>query len=449
LSSAAVTPRAKGRPLPAWLLVFAWLSGAQGAAAASAPYFYPFVNPYEATVLALPQAFEAPMPAQVPTRVFTLTVFPERKIPDVFWYEKGLICSLAYQERRAPLIFLLAGAGSRFDSFRMVKFQKLLHQAGFHVIALSSPTHMNFVVHASTGPPGDPVEDARDLYRVMELAYEKVRPTIQVSSFALAGYSLGAFHAAFVARLDEEQGRFNFNKVLLVNPPVELYGAASNLDQLLVDNVPGGIAGFDTWLRASLTRLLALRNTMGRTELGGDVIYEVYKRESPNEETLAAVIGLVFRMAAAHMIFAADVMNGGGYIVPRNARLTNSTSLTRFAMVAYRTTFRDYFEEYFLPERQRREPGLTREALLDRMSLRSLEPYLRAAGKFALVHNEDDIILAAGEIDYLRGIFGARAHIFPTGGHMGNAFHPTVVGVMLDELVGPSGTARAGPAVVR
>jgi hypothetical protein len=280
----------------------------------------------------------------------------------------------------------------------------------------------------------------------MALAYEKVRPTIEVSSFALAGYSLGAFHAAFLARLDEEQRRFNFGKVLLVNPPVGLDGAASNLDRLLVENVPGGNAGFDAWLRASLIRLVSVATTTGRPDFAGDVLYEVYKRESPDEETLAAVIGLVFRMAAAHMIFAADVMNGGGYIVPRNARLTTSTSLTRFAMVAYRTTFRDYFEEYFLPERQRREPGLTREALLARMSLKSLEPYLRASGKFTLVHNEDDIILTAGEIDYLRGVFGARAHIFPTGGHLGNAFHPAVVGVMLDELAGVGGTARARTA---
>jgi hypothetical protein len=361
-------------------------------------------------------------------------VFPERKIPEVFWYEDGLPCSLAYRDGKAPLVFLVAGTGARYDSPRMVQLQKLLHQAGFHVVAITSPTHMDFVVNAASGLPGDSLDDARDLYRVMERAYEKVRKRVEVSSVALAGYSLGAFNAAFVARLDESERRLGFRKVLLVNPPVDLYSAVSALDRLLVDNIPGGPDGFDAWLRSALARLIALRGELARTELTGDVLYQAYKRLTPDEPTLAAVIGLVFRMTAAHMLFTADVMNGGGYIVPRNAGLDSSTSLARFATVAYRTRFSDYFEECLLPDRQRREPGLTREALLDRLSLRGLEPYLRAADKIGLVHNEDDLILAPGEIEYLQGVFGARARVFPTGGHMGNTFHPDVVRAMLDLL---------------
>ena len=34
--------------------------------------------------------------------------------------------------------------------------------------------------------------------------------------------------------------------------------------------------------------------------------------------------------------------------------------------------------------------------------------------------NADEIILAPGELEYLRDVFGARAKIFPTGGHGGN-----------------------------
>jgi hypothetical protein len=38
--------------------------------------------------------------------------------------------------------------------------------------------------------------------------------------------------------------------------------------------------------------------------------------------------GLSFRMDSANMIFTADVMNGGGYIVPTGAAEQSSTSLT-------------------------------------------------------------------------------------------------------------------------
>ena len=416
------------------ILVMVCLWRPPSAMAASQAYFYPFVNPYEATVLELPPAFEVSLPSSVPTEEFALTVFPERKIPEVFWYENGLICSLAYQDRKAPLIFLVAGAGSGYNSPRMVKLQKLFHQAGFHVISITSPTHMNFVVNASAGLPGDSMGDAQDLYRVMGLAHEKVRARVEVSSFALAGYSLGAFNAAFVSKLDDEQRRFNFRKVLLINPPVDLYNSVSALDRLLVENIPGGMDHFEVWFRSILVRLIAVARDLGQAQLSGEFLYEAYKRNPPNEETLAALIGLVFRMGAAHMIFTADVMNGGGYIVPKHARLTGFTSLTRFALVSYRTRFEDYFDEYFFPDRQQREPTLTRQALLDRLSLRSLDPYLRAAEKIGLIHNEDDIILAPGEIEYLQGVFGARARVFPTGGHMGNTFHPDVVRAMLDLL---------------
>jgi pimeloyl-ACP methyl ester carboxylesterase len=420
----------------AWVSLMACLWWVQPAAAASQPYSYPFVNPYEATVLELPKAFEVQFPEEVPTREFTLRVFPAREIPEVFWYEDGLVCSLAHQDHKAPLIFVIAGTGSRYNSPLMVKLQKVLYQAGFHVLSLTSPTHMDFVVNAATGLPGDSLEDAQDLYRVMELAYEKVRPTIDVSSFALTGYSLGGFNAAVLAKLDDEQKRFNFRRVLLINPPVSVYLSASILDEMLVDNIPGGMDKFDPWLRSVLEQLLSVSGALGLTDLTGDYLYAAYKRLRPSEETLAALIGLVFRLSAANMMFAADVMNGGGYIVPKHARLTATTSLTRFAEVSFRTSFIDYFNEYLLPYRQRREPGLTRREFVDRLSLRSIEAYLSGADKIGLLHNADDITLAPGEIAYLEGIFGARAQVFPTGGHLGNLFQPAVVRAMVNFLTG-------------
>ncbi len=420
----------------AWVSLMACLWWVQHAAAASPPYAYPFANPYEATVLGLPSDAEVQLPAEVPSRVFTVKVFPAREIPGVFWYEDGLVCSLAQQDHQAPLIFLIAGTGSRYDSPLMVKLRKVLHQAGFHVLSITSPTHMDFIVNAATGLPGDPLEDARDLYRVMEAAYETVRPTIDASSFALTGYSLGGFNAAVIAKLDDERKRFNFSRVLLINPPVSVYLSASILDQLLADNIPGGTDQFDPWLRSVLRQLLSVGGALGLAELSGEYLYAAYKRLKPSEETLAALIGLVFRLSAANMMFTADVMNGGGYIVPKNARLTAATSLTRFAEVAFRTSFNDYFNEYLLPYRRQREPGLTRQAFVDRLSLRSIEPYLKGADRIGLVHNEDDITLAPGEVAYLKGIFGTRARVFPTGGHLGNLFQPAVAGAVVDFLTG-------------
>jgi hypothetical protein len=34
--------------------------------------------------------------------------------------------------------------------------------------------------------------------------------------------------------------------------------------------------------------------------------------------------------------------------------------------------------------------------------------------------NEDDLILAPGDIAFLKSVFGSRAKIYPIGGHCGN-----------------------------
>ncbi len=70
------------------------------------------------------------------------------------------------------------------------------------------------------------------------------------------------------------------------------------------------------------------------------------------------------------------------------------------------------------------------------MSLRHIEPYLKSAKKIGLLHNEDDIILLPGEIEYLEELFGARAKIFPTGGHLGNMNHQDVVNFMVQFFSG-------------
>ena len=100
---------------------------------------------------------------------------------------------------------------------------RMFDKIGFHVITLPSPTHQNFIVTASaTSVPGLITEDATDLYRAMQLAYDQVKAEIEVTAFDLAGYSLGAAQAAFVAKLDDERARVRLPARLLINPPVNL-----------------------------------------------------------------------------------------------------------------------------------------------------------------------------------------------------------------------------------
>jgi pimeloyl-ACP methyl ester carboxylesterase len=132
------------------------------------------------------------------------------------------------------------------------------------------------------------------------------------------------------------------------------------------------------------------------------------------------------------MVFASDVLTRAGYVIPSNLELGRHDSMTDYSKVFMRLSFLDYFNGIFLPHFQKQEPGLKEADLIQKMSLKHIENYLRTSPKLGLIHNEDDIILRPGEIDYLRDVFGSRAHIFPHGGHCGNMAYPDNTAAMIE-----------------
>jgi hypothetical protein len=397
------------------------------------PYDYPFVNPYEATVIGTPEIYKAEMPENPRVKQMELTVFKDRKIPEIFWYSPKLRYSLAFQQKKAPMIINIAGTGAAYDSTKMRFMQTAFYNAGFHVLSLSSPTHPNFIITASESMvPGHIEEDSRDLYRVMQLAWDQVKDKVNVSEFYLTGYSLGGAQSAFVARLDETKKKFNFKKVLMINPPVSLFNSVILLDELLEENVPGGIDQIDLFFDQVYQKITGIFSSESRVDLSDpDLLYNLYKKDPPKETTLAAIIGISFRISSSNMLFVSDVMSGGNFIVPSNQKLTVTTSLTDYGIVAFRTSFEDYFNDVFFPYFRAKQPGLNRQALIGQTSLESIAAYLEKTEKISVITNEDDIILKEGEIDFFRNTFAQRALIYSIGGHCGNMEHQKNVEQMI------------------
>jgi hypothetical protein len=417
------------------LLIFL-LSGAWSQANA---YDYPFKDPYLATVIGTPSEFQPKLPEKIDYKMLSFKVFPEREIPSVFWHQKEFRYSLTYQKGEAPLIFVIAGTGSSFYSANMIFFQRIFYQAGFHVICLPSPTHMNFITSASaTSLPGNIIADAVDLYRVMTMAWEQVKDRIKVSEFYLTGYSLGASEAAFVAKLDEEKRSFNFKKVLMINPSVSLHSSAKILDQMLLAALPGGLKDFNGWLDRILGRFGEFFKETGSVDLGHDFLYDVYKHvnktRSPKQEDLATMIGTAFRISSNNMLFTSDVMTNAGLIVPKNLVLGSADSLYEYFRVASYTTFIDYFDYLLFPYYKAKYPELTQQRAIEIDSLYYIEAYLRNSPKIGLMGNEDDFILTPEELNFLKYVFGSRAKIYPHGGHCGNMSYTENVEYMLNFL---------------
>ena len=133
-----------------FLLIYIFCLAAVSVVNAS-DYNYPISDPYKATILGTPPPFMPPLPEadDMDVTILEMVVFPDREIPEAFWYENTLSYSLAEQEGKAPLIFVIAGTGARYDSAKNTGMQKAFYQAGFHVILLSSPTHPSFIPSAA------------------------------------------------------------------------------------------------------------------------------------------------------------------------------------------------------------------------------------------------------------------------------------------------------------
>jgi esterase/lipase len=406
------------------LLILVTAAGLLVAGRATA-YGFPFEDPLLATVVGTPSPYQADLPEDPPREVLEITLRPAEEIPDIFWYDRTLRSSFLKQNQPAPLIFVIAGTGGGHTGRTVDILQKVFYQAGFHVIVLPSPTHSNFVTAASaTSVPGHAYDDAKDLYKVMEAAYAQVKDRIEVTDFFLTGFSLGGFNAAFIARLDEQRRSFNFKKVLMLCPPVSLYNSVNILDAMLDDNVPMDAAGIGAHMEHVIGKLGEVYQENQHVEFVGDFLYTAYQQLSPDEEALKGLIGLVFRFASVNMAFTSDVMSNAGYLVRKNTRLSTPTSLTPFAITGFRTTFANYLDGIMLPYFSARDTGLNRDRLIALSSLQEIEPYLSAADHIGMMTNADEIILAPGELDYLRKLFGDRAKVYPRGGHCGNLAYP-------------------------
>ena len=397
-------------------------------------YQFPLHNPFEATIAGTPSALRPVLPddADIKQRDYSVRLRPEREynLPSNFWPVKTFRYRLAKQKGPAPLIFIIAGTGAHYSSSTMEYLKKRFYGAGFHVAQSSSPTAYDFMVGASPyATPGYSPQDARDIYSVMQ-AIKKQHDNLQVSDWHLTGYSLGGLQAAFVSHLDEQEQAFNFKRVLLLNPPVNLYTSVSNLNKLVNTQVLEA-AETRTFYQLLLEKLTNHFNSKGRFDFDEAMLFELQNSSQRlTENELAMLIGSLFRFIAADINFTSDLINRRGMITPIQKKIYDGTNLTPYFKQALMCDFECYIDKQLLPlwrvhfkgplnpEATADEDDL--ETLIQATSLYALKDYLASSTKIGAMHNADDIILGTGDIRFLKEHLGERFTLYPYGGHLGN-----------------------------
>lgn len=395
-------------------------------------YNFPIDDPYSATIIGSATMMTPGVSENIPLKVYEIQIKDKKEIPDVFWYASKFKFSFSKQKnKKAPLIFVLAGTGSDYSAIRVKFMQRIFHDAGYHTIAISSQMSQQFMISASTNAiPGMLIRDNEDIYKAMKLAYNKIKDQVDVTDFYIMGYSLGGANAAVLSYIDEKEKAFNFKRVFMVNPPVELYDSAVKLDKYLDDYTGGKSAGIEKLLNTTLAKVKG-GLTSEYANIGADTIYEIVKGDILSEAEKKAYIGLAFRLTSTDLNFISDFITKSHIYTKNPEKVDKFTNMKEYFKAVNFATFEDYVNKIGFPYYKKYNKDFTIEDLKREASLRVIEDYLRTSPKIAAVTNADELILNEKDIDYLKDIFKDRLIIYPKGGHCGNMFYKENVDVMV------------------
>ena len=395
-------------------------------------YNFPIDDPYSATIIGSATMMTPGVSENIPLKVYEIQIKDKKEIPDIFWYASKFKFSFSKQKnKKAPLIFVLAGTGSDYSAVRVKFMQRIFHDAGYHTIAISSQMSQQFMISASTNAiPGMLIRDNEDIYKAMKLAYNKIKDQVDVTDFYIMGYSLGGTNAAVLSYIDEKEKAFNFKRVFMVNPPVELYDSAVKLDKYLDDYTGGKSAGIEKLLNSTLARLKGSL-TSEYANIGADTIYEIVKGDILSEAEKKAYIGLAFRLTSTDLNFISDFITKSHVYTKNPEKVNKFTNMKEYFKAVNFATFEDYVNKVGFPYYKKYNKDFSIEDLKREASLRVIEDYLRTSPKIAAVTNADELILNEKDINYLKDVFKDRLVIYPKGGHCGNMFYKENVDVMV------------------
>ena len=395
-------------------------------------YNFPIDDPYSATIIGSASMMTEGVSENIPLKVYGIQIKDKKDIPDVFWYASKFKFSFSKQKnKKAPLIFVLAGTGSDYSTTRVKFMQRIFHDAGYHTIAISSQMSQQFMISASSNSvPGLLLEDNEDIYKAMKLAYNKIKDQVEVTDFYIMGYSLGGSNAAVLSYIDEKEKAFNFKRVFMVNPPVNLYDSAVKLDKYLDDYTGGKSAGIEKLLNTTLAKIKG-GLTSEYANIGADTIYNIVKGDILSDSEKKAYIGLAFRLASTDLNFISDFITKNHIYTKNPEKVDKYTNMKEYFKAVNFATFEDYVNKIGFPYYKKYNKDLTTEDLKEKASLRVIEDYLRTSPKIAAVTNADELILNEKDFAFLKDVFKDRLIIYPKGGHCGNMFYKENVDIML------------------
>ena len=361
-----------------------------------------------------------------------------KKVPEILrpWsdYEYGVW----KQKNDAPLMILVSGTGSLYNSGLTMYMANVFYERGYNVLALSSPTTMPYIVSQSKNNYAGYIKDeSTHMYNLIATAVSKEKAEgMKVTKTHIGGYSLGGFQSLLIQEMDSEKKKIGIEKSLMLNSPVSILTATQKLDSYLVkngiynaeslekflDNIFGKLV-YDEYLEISDVDFTDIRSAVSKLQLK-DSDFEV-------------LTGLLFRFYSANMTFAGEVFSGKNAV----GRLSDKKSYKRFDSVTNEfmeglsVSFDEYSKEILFPYlKKNKYPDLTMEQFIKEFDLRNSQEFIDKNNKnIIFITSKDDILTTESDLDYINKTFNNRV-IIPYGGHTGILWHQDVVNLMVNKL---------------
>ena len=341
----------------------------------------------------------------------------------------------------AGLVVILPGLGGFNNALTTQALAELCVNKQLNVVSISNNMTWEFA-EAFDVPPGYTPADAAKLEEILQkvlIDLQQHEQSVAVDKPMLLGYSQGALNALFL--LDRQRkgiSKLAYQKVLAINPPVDLWRSLTVLDDFmrsmddrpLEDAVQQLLDGAGSFMYAVKTPAIVRRRYIVKP---GAQSTEPRIDQVPIQQMVARVlIAYSFKRSLDDLLVAMHHQKP----VPGIATPYRWADRQSLYDELAGWNFQHYCRTVLLPYYAAEDADMTLEKLNASAGLAAVESTLRQAENLLVLHSEDDFLLNQADRDFLRNTLQNRLVMFSHGSHLGNLYTPQVQNVIADYLTG-------------
>jgi len=382
-----------------------------------AEYPFPIKDPYISTISSAANVPSAPY------EIVKVEIRKDRRQVPLLEDRNPVPLGLFEQKgKNAPLALIISGTGGTALSGNVLLLASQLYLKGYHAITLPDPVSWHYVLGVSESAlPGYPLRDATEYYEFIKkvISHLKSEKNIQFSSISLVGYSYGGLLSGFLAKQDESEKAFNFEKVIILNPPLNVKASLMLLDNYYEEykNVPQERRRYIT------SELLGIAVRMQESGFKLEAIAEAAKKLQLTPTECQWLIGESFRQSLGDVIYTSQQVKDLGLL---KSKASSAKKSERFRE-ARNIGFREFFIRFIAPSLKPNRQTPTRpemEKMLQDSDFHTLLPLIKESKNIFVITNKDDFLVTPEDIDLLESTLRERFILYPYGGHMGNLWFP-------------------------